>query len=114
LCILATDLLGHEVLGDGFRVSRNFRLLGGTLVSITGPTVGNGGLTESHADRMQLLEIAVRKIRVTFGQVINSLFHPVALIFFAGLEDATPIDVTEELVASSVQDGLLCDGGLHL
>ena len=78
------------------------------------PTMGDGRLAEPHAHRIQILEIAVGKIRVALGKIVDGLIHPMPLIVLLGLKDATTVDVTEKLVSSPIDHVLLRHVYLHL
>ena len=66
--------------------------------------MGNGGLAETDSDLMEVPEIRIRQIGVPFPDVVYGLVHPVALVFFGGLQDAAPVDVAEELVPRPIQE----------
>jgi hypothetical protein len=76
--------------------------------------VGYGGSAEPHADGIKVLEVSIGKIGITLCQVVDGLIHPVLLIVLLRLEDATSIDVTEELVPSPVHHTLFGHGFLLL
>jgi hypothetical protein len=67
-----------------------------------GRTVCDGGLAKTNADLVEITEIDIGQIGITLPDVIDRLIHPVALIFFCGLEDTATVNVTEQLVTGSI------------
>jgi hypothetical protein len=71
-------------------------------------------LAEPHSDSVQILEVRIRKVGITLGQIVDGLVHPVALVILPSLKNSTPVDVAEELIASSAHYGFLGQTHLHL
>src|SRR5690606_14241500 len=69
--------------------------------------MGDHGLAEAEAEITKLRGFLRGELGVAFCQVLERVIHPFALLFLGGLEHATAVDVTEELVAGSIEEGRL-------
>src|SRR5690606_5456097 len=63
----------------------------------------DGGTAEPVSDLVELAQVRVREVGVTLAEVLDRLLHPVALILLRRLENATTVDVAEQLVSRSIQ-----------
>ena len=74
----------------------------------------DGGLAKPHPHSIEILEIRVRQVWVPLCEIVDGLVHPMPLILFPGLENATSIDVAEELVTSPGHHSFFGHNDLHL
>src|SRR5690606_21893595 len=63
----------------------------------------DGGTAEPVSDLVELAQVGVREVGVALAEVLDRLLHPVALILLRRLENATTVDVAEQLVSRSIQ-----------
>lgn len=53
---------------------------------------------------MEILQIRIRQIGIPLPDIIYCLIQPMALILLGGLKDTATMHVTEQLIASSVEE----------
>jgi hypothetical protein len=73
----------------------------------------DGRLAETNTDRVKALQIGIAQIGKTLTDVVDSFVHPVLLIIFFRLQNATAVNVTEQLVTSSVHKLIVRQIVLH-
>ena len=69
--------------------------------------MSDGRLAKTDPDLVETTEIGIRQIGITLPDIIDRLVHPLPLIILGSLEDATPVNVTEQLVTGPIQELLV-------
>jgi len=73
-----------------------------SFLRVSRTTMGDRRAAEADPYHVKFSEIGVAEVGITLSEVFHRFIHPVLLIFFGSMDDATAVDVAKKLVPSTI------------